>query len=173
MANTHVIFEPGKMASRELDSYLKSVQAHADLDNGNIVAITGLVTGENDLYVSAAPSDVTADDMYIVDSVKRTLINGKWSLDFVADVREFYIPEDYSARVRKLMVGDTCYISAAGFSSAPTVGQYAVPANAALTLAPAADLTGATLIAFKVVAAHTFTVGSESVSGYRLECVVA
>jgi hypothetical protein len=171
--NTHAIFEKGIMASTQLDHLLRNVQAHADLDNGAIVTAASLVSGEEDLYTSAAPTDVTADVMYIVDAPKRTLINDKYALDEIKDPREFYTVSGKSARVRKPQVGDTCYLSAAGFASTPTVGQYAVPANGALTLAPAANLSGSTTIAFKVVKAHTFYVGSESVTGYRLECVVA
>lgn len=171
--NTHVIFEKGIMASTQLDTHVKSVIAPADLDNGSIVEITGLVSGEADIYTCTAPSAVTTDDMYIVDGVKRTLLNGSYSLDFIQDVREFYTPSGLSVRVRKLAVGDSCYLSGAGFATAPTVGQYAIPANGAYTLAPAADLSGSTLIAFKVIATHSFLVGTATVSGYRLECVVA
>ncbi len=94
--NTHVIFEKGIMASTQLDTLVKSVKAPADLDNGSIVEITGLETGENDYYTCTAPTAVTTDDMYIVDGVKRILLNGSYSLDFIQDVREFYTPSGYS-----------------------------------------------------------------------------
>jgi hypothetical protein len=171
--NTHVIFEKGIMASTQLDTHVKSVKAPADLDNGSIVEITGLETGEADYYTCTAPSAVTTDSMYIVDAIKRPLFQGKYALDFIQDVREFYTPSGYSARVRKLAVGDSCYISNAGINGTAVLNQYLIPANGAYTLAPSANLSGGTLIAFKVIKAHTFYVGTETVSGWRLECVVA
>lgn len=172
MAATHAIFEVEKMMSEHIDTYLKHGSAHAALDNGNIVTAGTLVSGEKDLYTTAAPTDVTADTMYIVDAVKIDQFEG-YRIDFSKDPRYFYTNSGEPARLRKLAVGDTCKISAAGFASAPTAGAYAVPANGVLTLAPAANLSGSTKIAFKVLEKVTIYVGSESVDGYRLECVVA
>jgi hypothetical protein len=174
MATTHVIFQKGKLASTHIDAYLRSVKCATDLDNGNLVRITGLETGEKDLWTASTPTtaSITAEEVYIVDEPVRNLIGGSYAID-VQDPREFYVPAGLAARVRKLTVGDTCYVSAAGFSSTPTVGQYAIPANTSLLLAPAASLSGATVVAFKVVATHTFYCGTTSVSGYRLEVVVA
>jgi len=170
---THVIFKAGKMASKHIDSYLRSVQhPTVTLDNGNFVILTGLVSGEADVWTAATPSDVTAQEVFVIDDPVRNLIDGAYAID-VSDPRNFYVPATRTARARKILHGDTCYITAAGFASAPTVGAYAVPANGALTLAPAANLTGSTIVAFKVVAAESFYVGTETVSGYRLEAVVA
>lgn len=168
----HVIFKTGKMASKHIDSYLRNVQSATDLDNGNVVVLTGLVSGQNDLWTASTPTAVTTQEVYIIDTPVRNLIGGLYAID-VADPREFYVPAGSVARARKLKHGDTCYITALGFSSTPTVGEYAIPANTALKLAPASDLSGNTLIAFKVVATENFYVGTETVTGYRLECVVA
>lgn len=178
MAATHGIFEAGIMASTQLDSYLRSVKAHADLDNGHVVAITGLETGEDDYWTAAAASDVTADDLWVVDSIKRTLFDDKYAYDHIKDVREFYVPSGFSARARKLMKGDTCRISlgtVTGEDATPAndIGKYLIPANGALTWAVAADLTGNTVIALKIVGVHTFYVGSTTVTGFKCECVVA
>jgi len=172
MATTHAIFKTGKMASKHIDSYLRNVQSTSNLDNGNVVILTGLVSGQTDLWVGATPSDVTAQEVFIIDDPVRNLISGSYAID-VVDPREFYVPAGRACRARKLVMGDTCYVSAAAFASAPTVGAYAVPANGALTLAPAANLSGSTKVAFKVVATETFYVGMTTVSGYRLEVVVA
>lgn len=178
MAATHGIFEAGKMASTQLDSYLKSVKAHADLDNGHVVAITGLETGESDYWTAATPSAVTTDDLYVVDSIKRTLFDDKYAYDHIKDVREFYVPSGLSARVRKLMKGDTCRISlttVTGGNATPAndIGKYLIPANGALTWAVAVDLAGGTTIALKIVGVHTFYVGNTTVTGFACECVVA
>lgn len=172
MAATHVIFEVEQMMSEQIDTYLKHGSAHAALDNGNIVTAGTLVSGEKDIYTTAAPTDVTSDAMYIVDAIRIDQFEGYRIAGF-NDPRYFYTNSGDPVRLRKVAVGDRLKVSAAGFASTPTVGEYAVPANGALTLAPAADLTGSTKIAFKVVESVTIYVGSESVTGYRLECVVA
>lgn len=172
MATTHAIFKTGKMASKHIDSYLRNVQSASDLDNGSLVILTGLVTGQPDLWVGATPSDVTAQEVFVIDDPVRNLINGSYAID-VVDPREFYVPAGRACRARKLVMGDSCYMSAAAFASAPTVGAYAVPANGAFTLAPAANLTGATLVAFKVIATDVTYVGATTVTGYRLEVVTA
>ena len=170
---THIIFKAGKMASKHIDSYLRSVQHPTEtLDNGNFVILTGLVSGETDVWTAATPSDVTAQEVFVIDDPVRNLIDGVYAID-VADPRNFYVPATRTARARKVLHGDTCYMTALGFSSTPTVDAYAVPANGSFKLAPAANLSGSTKIAFKVIATENFYVGTETVTGYRLECVVA
>jgi hypothetical protein len=169
---THVIFKAGQMASKHIDSYLKNVvHPTSDLDNGNVVIVTGLQSGQRDLWTAATPSDVTAQEVFIIDEPVRNLISGLYAID-VVDPREMYVPAGRTCKARKILHGDTCYITALGFSSAPTVGQFAIPANGSLKLAPASSATGAKII-FKVVATESFFVGVETVSGYRLECVAA
>ncbi len=169
---THVIFKPGKMASRHIDSYLRNVvHPTVDLDNGNFVILSGLVSGEKDLWTAATPADVTAQEVYVIDEPVRNLIDGLYAIDIV-DPRQFYVPAGRTCRARKCILGDTLYMTTLGFSSTPTVGQYAVPANTSLKLAPAANLSGSTDVAFKVVATENFFVGTETVTGFRLECVV-
>jgi hypothetical protein len=170
MANS--IFKPGKMASKNVDSYLRNIECASDLENGNVVRLLELKTRAIDTWVASTPSDVTAQEVFIVDEPVRNLIGGKYAID-VADPREFYIPAGRTARARKAVMGDTCYISIDGLASTPTVGQYVVPANTSYVLAPAANLSGATLVAFKVVAEEKFFVGADTVNGYRLEVVVA
>lgn len=162
------IFKPGKMASKHIDSYLRNIECGEDLENGNMVTLTGLVSGSIDTWVAATPTDVENQEVFIVDEPVRNLIGGKYAID-VQDPREFYIPAGRTARARKAVTGDTCYLTIDGFASTPTVGEYAVPANTQFDLAPASDLSGDTLVAFKVVAEEKFFVGNDTVQGYRLE----
>lgn len=172
MAN-HVVLKVGKVASKNVDAFLKSARhATVDIDNGNLIALGGLVAGEKDLFTAATPVDVTAEEVFLVDEPVRTLVNGAYAIN-VADPREFYVPAGKAFRVRKLVVGDTIYVTAAGFESTPSVGKYAIPANGKKTLTPANDLSGNTKVAFKVIATENFYIGTETVTGYRLECVVA
>jgi hypothetical protein len=166
----HVIFKPGKMVSKHIDAYVKNVVCHLDLDNGNVVQLVGLVSGERDLYTASTPATVTAHEVFIIDSPIRNLIGGLYAID-VVDPREFYTPAGMVARARKVLPGDTMYITALGISGTPTVGEYAVPKADVVVLASAANVSGAEDVMFKIIAAESFFVGTATVAGYRLECV--
>jgi hypothetical protein len=171
--NTHAIFEDGIMVSSQLDSYLRNGNAHADLDNGWVVTATVLVSGEKDLYTTAYATDVTTDKPYIVDGVVRVLINGKYAMDEIHDHREFYTPSGKPVRLRRVHVGDTCYITATGYTGTPVADKYLIPANGTGKMAVADNLTGATTIAFLIKEVGTEYIGQESVVKLTLECVVA
>jgi hypothetical protein len=165
----HVIFRPGKMVSKHIDSYLKNVVSHVDLDNGNVVQLVGLVSGQTDLYTASTPATVTTQEVFIIDSPVRNLIGGLYAID-VVDPREFYTPAGKIARARKVIPGDTMFISAIGISGSPVVGQYAIPAADSVVLAAAANTSGNSIVQFKIIANESFFVGTETVAGYRLEC---
>lgn len=169
MANA--VVNLGVYAAKNVESYNKSVQATFDMPNGSFIELNGLVSGQNDVYVAATPTAVTTNEVLMVKSPEIIEVNGL-RVD-LTDVTNFYNPSGRPARAIHLKVGDDITITSEGFSSAPTAGQYAVPANGQMTLAPAADLSGNTLVAFKVIAATTIAVGATRKTAYRLLCVRA
>lgn len=174
--NTHVIFQPLRMDSQDVASRDRTITAAVDLDNGNLVIETVPATttyGVNDLvnYVATAPAAVATDVLLVVDSGEVARIGGDFRID-VADPRYNYVPAGVTCKARQLTVGDEFAISSNGFASAPTVGQFAIGANGALTFAPAATATGGRVIC-KVVSTWNFSVGKQNVAGYRLRVVNA
>ncbi|MBW3020715.1 hypothetical protein KY334_05440 [Candidatus Woesearchaeota archaeon] len=168
MSTTHVIFRPGKMASKHIDAYLKNFVGVADLDNGNMIRLTGLESGQADLWTAATPGDVTTYETFIVDTPVRNLIDGLYAID-VVDPREFYVPAGKIGRARKVVKGDTCYVGNSAITGSPTVGEYATPVNTSHVLA--ATPASASKVYFKIIATENFYVGTTTVTGYRLECV--
>lgn len=178
MPNTHNIFEPLRMASQDVVSLDRSIVAAVDLDNGAIVVETTPATnvfGKNELdaYNATAPSDITTQNILVVDSGEVARIEG-FRID-VADPRYNYVPSGVVAKARALHVGDEFTVTAGCFATAPTVGQYVAPANSATTWAASvSDITTITAkVACKVVDTHTFSVGRSNVAGYRLKVVKA
>ena len=169
---TYPVVRIGKMASTTVDSFVKSAKyavAGTAISNGSHVILTGLVSGDLNTYVAATPTSVTTQEVFLVESPVLVEVNGL-RVD-LHDPRQFQNPADTPFRVRKLVNGDRLTMTADGFASAPTVGQYAVPANTALTLAPATDLNGATLVAYKVLAQRVISIGQSQVTAYEIEVV--
>ena len=179
--NTHIIFQPLRMASQDVVSYDRTVTCASDLDNGALVIETTPATttyGVSDLvnYVGTAPADVTTDALLIVDSGEVARIGGEFRIN-VADPRYNYVPATVSCKARQLMRGDEFAVSSGAFASAPTVGQYTYGANG-LTTFVASTATLATALSaaqtvFKVVSTWVFSVGKTNVAGYRLKVIRA
>ena len=172
----HVIFEPIKMASQDTVSYVKTVAAAVDLDNGNLVVETVPsinIFGKKDLncFVGEAAADVANQVVLIVDSSEVALIDGEYRID-VVDPRKVYVPAERATKARQLIVGDIFAVSANGFATSPTVGEFATADNGSLLFAPSATQTGGRMIC-KVIDNHTFSVGKKSVAGYILKVINA
>lgn len=169
MANT--IVKIGKMASTNVDAYLKPAQYTAALENGAHVVLGAMLTGDLNTYLASTPSSVTTQEVVLVEEPVLIEVEGM-RID-LQDPRKFTNPANRPFRTRKLVVGDSITVSVDGFSGTPTVGQYAVPANGATKLAPAADLSGNTLLAYKVDLLTNISVGLERVAAYKLTVVRA
>lgn len=169
MANA--VVKIGKMASTNVDSLLESVQINADVANGSHVVLGNPVAGMLGVYTATAPVAVTTDEVLIVEAPVLVEING-YRID-VEDPTQFINKANRSVRARHLKVSDELTLTIDGFTAAPTVGAYAVPVNAGYKLAPAADLTGNTALAYKVVARNDLSIGQGFVEAYTLRVVKA
>jgi len=173
MANTHIIFQPLRMASQDVASYDRVIVSATDLDNGALVIETTPANStfasalkDMNTYTATAPTAVATQKLLVVDSSEVAFIDGEWRIN-TADPRKNYVPAGRPAKARQLMQGDEFLVSANAFATAPTVGQYAVGANTLTTFAPSATLP-TTATGFAVVEATNFSVGRVNVAGYRL-----
>jgi hypothetical protein len=180
--NTHIIFQPLRMASQDTVSYDRTITSATDLDNGNLVIETVPATttyGVNDLinYVGTVPGAAVATDIIlVVDSGEVARIGGEFRVDTV-DPRNNYVPATVPAKARQLVVGDEFAVSATAFTSLPTVTQF-VGATNGTALFTASNATRATIAAASrlvcyVVSTWVFSVGKTNVAGYRLKVVAA
>jgi hypothetical protein len=145
MAN-HVVVQLDKVAALAKGN-LVSVVYSADMDNGSFVKAETLVTGQRELFVAELCSTPTTDNLVLIQSPE---IQGIMYLPGKT-LKDFYNPANKPARGIVLQDGDIVTITDNGINGATTVGQYAVPAAGALFLSAAADLSGGTKLAFKVI----------------------
>ena len=121
------------------------------LDDGYVGNITGLVSGERDLYSITTPATATLGsaealmvigaEVYIDANGFRSPLHNKASFTYIAG---------RPVRAYRMRVGMRVKINTSAISGTPVAGQYAIPANGTFVLAAAADLTGATRLAFIV-----------------------
>jgi hypothetical protein len=125
------------------DTHIKSIVSATNLENGAVVKV-GALRADGEAYDVTAPVAVDADELVFHASVP---------LMYEANMFEedFQLKAGQAGRAYILRKGDIVTITDDGFSSATTVGQYAVPANGATKLAPAVTL-GTEALGFKVIA---------------------
>lgn len=131
---------------------IESVVHTAELQNGMVINLGALKAGERELRQVATPATATlgSEEVLLV-----------YSAEVMYDERlnklsDFVIPAGTPARAYHLTVGDIFTITDDGITGTTVVGQYVVPANGSLRLAAAADLSGGTRFAGKVIAKETF-----------------
>lgn len=170
----------GKMASTNVDAYLKTVQLTENVENGSHVVLGELLANDLNTYAASTPTDVTTQEILVVENpilVETPLANGGatgFGYDGLrtglVDPRLYINPANFPLRARELKVGDTITFSAEGFAGTPTVNQYAIPQNGSYKLAPSATNSGATLV-YKVERQSAIPVGQDYVEAYRLRVV--
>lgn len=164
------VFKEGKMASNVLDSYIANGVSETAIKNGSLVVLGELAadttysnTGkEYDTYVATAPAAVT-DEVAICDyaGISEGEILGN-TYRIGNKLYDLTVPAGVPFRVRRLALHDKFWLGNSNFASTPTVGKYATATASAHTYTPAADLTGHTGFAIKVLLNIDLTAGMKS-----------
>ncbi|HZJ99524.1 MAG TPA: hypothetical protein VFC79_05940 [Tissierellaceae bacterium] len=165
------IFIAENMASTKVGSLLRSATQATAIENGALVKLDGLVSGEIDLY-NAKPIAAITDVAYIVDGVE--LIADESTTKGLDD---FENPANVAFRVRKPQVGDRFSISESmitALSTTVVVDNIAEIPATGNKLAEVAKLTGATATATLVCnIVDRWTFGTRVIPMVRLEVVKA
>jgi len=168
MANKGV-FIAENMMSTKVGSLLRSATQSTAIENGSIVKLGDLVTGEADLYQAGAITAVT-DTAYFVDGVE--LIADE---QLTKGLDDFENPANKPFRVRKPMVGDRFSVSESmitALANDEVVVDNIAEIAAGNKLVEVAKTTGATAtLVCKIVARWTF--GTRAIPMVRLEVVKA
>jgi len=164
MANKN-IFIAENMASTKVGSYLRSGQQATAIENGLLVTLDGLVTGEADLYKTKAPTD-KGDVVYLVDGVELQADE-----QLTKGLHDFENPANKPFRLRKPVVGDRFSVSASAItalSGEVVVGNVAENAGVG-KLKEAAEATAGASLVCEIVAKWNF--GTLAIPMVRLEVV--
>ena len=165
------IFIAENMASTKVGSLLRSAQQATAIENGSVVKLGALVTGEADLY-QAEPITAVTDTAYFVDGVE--LMTNE---QLTKGLDDFVNPANKPFRVRKPMVGDRFSISESmitALADTVVVGNIAeIPAsgNKLVEVAKATGATANATLVCKIVARWTF--GTRAIPMVRLEVIKA
>ncbi len=143
--------------------HVENIYAAVDLDNGQIVQMTGVTASDGESFQVAAPTDVTSaySEVMIHVSVPIVAYEPK-------NFDDFYLVAGKVGRAYYLRSGDIFTISKNMFTSFATIatGDTVVPVNASLKLAEGTPSTQS--VAFKVI--DTETIGSTSTD--QIDCFV-
>ncbi len=165
------IFIAENMASTKVGSLLRSATQATAIENGALVKLGALVTGEADLYQAGAIAAVT-DTAYFVDGVE--LIADE---QLTKGLDDYENPANKPFRVRKPMVGDRFSVSESMITAlandrvvVDNIAEIAV-GNKLVEVAAATGATATATLVCKIVARWTF--GTRAIPMVRLEVVKA
>jgi hypothetical protein len=159
------IFVAENMTSTVDGSKLRSAKKAANIENGMIVKLGALESGEKNLYVAA---DVAAntDIVYLVDGVAVV-----YSEETTKGLDDYINVAGTAFRVRKAEVGDIFSVSESvitALASAPVLGNFVeTPATGTKLLEKATSLTAGVSFGAKIIDKYTF--GTRAIPMVRLE----
>lgn len=144
---THAIVNIEKLNRDGVE--LANVQHTADMDNGVVVQLGDFVSGEGELRQVVVPTagSIQTDATYLVHSPE---IQGAMYEPY-ATLQDFYNPANKPARGYRLPVGAIVKITTDGFDGTAAKGSYLIPQAGSLRLKVAADLSGGTRFAAKII----------------------
>jgi hypothetical protein len=162
------IFIAENMASTKVGSLLRSAQQSTAIENGSLVKLGALVTGEADLYQAGAIAAVT-DTAYFVDGVE--LIADE---QLTKGLDDYENPANKPFRVRKPMVGDRFSISEDAITALAANGKVVVgncvetpAAGTNLAEVTPANVNASSSFVATIIARWTF--GTRAIPMVRLE----
>ena len=165
------IFIAENMASTKVGSLLRSAQQATAIENGALVKLDGLVSGEIDLYNAKAVAAIT-ETVYFVDGVE--LIADE---QLTKGLDDFENRKNKPFRVRKPMVGDRFSISESMITALSTnvvvdnIAEIPAKGNKLKEVAKATGATATATLVCKIVARWTF--GTRAIPMVRLEVIKA
>lgn len=121
------------------------------LDDGYVGVIGAHAAGEDILSAIGKASDVTAEEVVMVLGIKAYLEDTYGNRVPMTDPTLITYPIDKPTRAYRLKIGDRFNVANTAINGTAVKDQFLVPANAAWLMVPAANLTGATKVAFRVV----------------------
>lgn len=150
---TYPIVNLDKIQAKKFGN-LESLQHTADVQNGAVAHVGDLVSGTRDVHNLVVPTtaSISTEEVVLVASPEYNYLPGKSLEDFVNVAGQ-------PMRAYHLTEGDVFTVSDDGIDGATVVGQFVVPQDGSLKLATAADLSGGTRFAAKVIEKRTIGFG--------------
>ena len=179
MAN-HTVVVLNKVAAFNVDAYVRPVVAQQNMDNGYFFTLNTVSTGSAvECWIPTVPTTGSLSGVWMLKEPEIPfLANGTNVYNGLGTIRDFYVSASQVATAIKPQVGDIITVTAEAFTSGtvPAAGEYANVVNGAFTLTKATTSgVGQSWICREVnsIPYADGTIGSQRLTSYRLECVIA
>jgi hypothetical protein len=177
MAN-HCVLIPNKMASKDVDAWVRPAYSGSALDNGNVFTLGGksALSGYGEVWLATAPTSASATGCWMAlepELPYLTNSDGTRTYNGLGTIQDFYISASQVFTAVKLVAGDIITITAEGLDSA-TVAAYAVPVLGTFKFAwAAAASTGLSLryLNTTYIPSADGSIGSGRIVAYSFECI--
>lgn len=173
---THNVLIPNKMASKDVDAWVRPAYSGSALDNGNVFTLNGksAKAGHSEVWLAVAPTSASATNCWMaLEPELPFLANGTNVYNGLGTIQDFYISASQVFTAVKLAVGDIITMTADGLDSS-TPQAYAVPVLGTFKFAwaPAAS-TGLSLkyLATTYIPSADGTIGSGRITAFQFEVV--
>lgn len=180
MAN-HTYVIPSKMASKDIDAYVRSALTLQDMDNGCVFNLATKNTSAS--YVGVWNITVPATGSMInlwmaLEPEIPFLASGTNKFQGLGTVQDFYNSASSTLTAVKLVAGDTITVTSDFFiATPPALGQYVSATNGGYKFSggAAGATEGSAFLCTKVttIPSADGTIGSGRITAYELTCVVA
>jgi hypothetical protein len=175
---THSIVLPSKMASKNIDAYVRPVVAQQNMDNGYFFSLLSKSTGSaSECWVPTVPTTGSLNAVWMaLEPEIPFMASGTNVYAGLGTIQDFYITASAVFTAVKPKLGDIITVTADAFTAAaPTAGQYANVVSAAFTLTAAATTGAGQSWAHRATTYIPSASGSIStgrITAYQLECVI-
>lgn len=169
MAN-HSVMIPSAVAAKDVDAWNRSAVATVDVDNGNIVILSGLSTtaGEGEVFNALTPS--TSDGLtgvWVVGEPEVVVTDGKYKgLD--PNPQHFYVAAGDVFTCFKPQLGDLITLTDEGLAGTKSTNTFAIAVNSTGGLKPQWNSTaGSGVFAMKLLKTTYISIADGSIGKQR------
>jgi hypothetical protein len=176
----HTILVPSKMASKNIDSYVRPALSKQNMDNGYFFSLTGNeVTSGCEVWTVQVPTTGSLTDLWMaLEPELPFLASGTNRYNGLGTIQDFYISASLVFTAVKPKLGDIMVVTAEAFvgGSAPTTGQFCYAVDGTFLLTAGAAASAANNMSWKFLG-YTYipsadgSIGSGRITAYKLECV--
>jgi hypothetical protein len=126
---THNVLIPNKMASKDIDAYVRPAYSGCTLDNGNIFTLStkSAKSGYGEVWLAIAPTSASATLCWMALEPELPFLAGTTNVyNGLGTIQDFYISASQVFTAVKLVAGDIITMTADNLDSG-TAQAYAVP----------------------------------------------
>jgi hypothetical protein len=178
---SHGVLIPEAIAAKDVDAYNRSAVGAMDLDNGNVVVLSGksATAGESEVFTAIAPSTGNGlTGLWMVYSGDEIVLTDARYKGIDPDVRNFYNVATKTVSIYKPQLGDIILLTTDALSGSYSAGvttHINATDGGGIELVWGNSQTGSVLSyklqAVKYISLATGAIDTQRVAAYEFECV--